>query len=378
MNAQQPNIDSQMDLLWKKESKPNGETCFVDLLKNAKSNKFVKQTDKEFQNFVQRSHLPGNEKCDRIALVMRNTGNDKFKEKRWTEAMNFYNQSLCYAEPDSQMVGIAYANRSACFYHMRMYEKCLIDIDLAVSSNYPDDLLEKLEKRKINCLKAIDSLDNVSHAFSNPTLSFRGDRTFPEMANVLEIKYNRMYGRHIVAKDDIDVGKIVLIEKPYSCGASVSSKIEQCITCFAVNQNFIPCERCVSAMFCANDCKERNNIHWMECNDTLPVLRGHSRHVYNLVLKTIILFPNASRMMAFVHKTLSSKPKEHFESTENEFVKYRSFLTLNITRLMDKDKEFIPILYKAYTKLSSLTTIKKMFETKQEKRFLLHLVGVFN
>lgn len=363
-----------MNSLWKKDSKRH-DACFVDLLKNAKSNKFVKLADKEIAAHLHSVYLTGNTKNDRIALIMKNTGNEKYRERRWSAAMDFYNQCLCHAEKGSELISIAYANRSACFYMLQMYTKCMIDIELALDADYPEHLVDKLEKRRINCHKALAKIERNSHPFWKPRLDYESHERFPEMANVLSVQYNEKYGRHIVAKDDIDVGRIVLIERPFSAGASVVAKIEQCITCFAVKQNFIACEGCDSAMFCGTMCRRKNRIHLLECSDQRPVKGATSRHVYTSVLNAITMFQNANAVIEFVSDSLRSEPKKYVYSTATEKMRYRSFLTLNITCKVDVEQKFIPVLYKAYTKLLSLKNVQRMFETKREKRFLLHLTA---
>lgn len=46
-------------------------------------------------------------------------------------------------------------------------------------------------------------------------LCFDPNEKYPCMADVLEVQKNSDFGRHIIAKSDIAVGKIVLIEKSY-------------------------------------------------------------------------------------------------------------------------------------------------------------------
>lgn len=62
---------------------------------------------------------------------------------------------LCFAENDTENVALAYGNRSACNFGLKMYGKCLTDIELAINANYPDRLKSKLEKRKAECLKLV-------------------------------------------------------------------------------------------------------------------------------------------------------------------------------------------------------------------------------
>lgn len=106
----------------------------------------IKLNIKEKSN---RSHCA---KSDKRSTQFRLQGNAKVKETLWHEAMKFYNNSLCTAEIASENVSLAYANRSLCFLKLSMYDKCLVDIELAINANYPKQLWSKLEERRAFCL----------------------------------------------------------------------------------------------------------------------------------------------------------------------------------------------------------------------------------
>lgn len=45
--------------------------------------------------------------------------------------MEWYNKSMCFAKVRTEQMGLAYANRSSSFLNLKMYRKCLIDIEYA-------------------------------------------------------------------------------------------------------------------------------------------------------------------------------------------------------------------------------------------------------
>lgn len=100
------------------------------------------------------------DKNENIAQTDRVAGNKLFEAKKYQHARQEYNRSLCYSKMGLGNMGLAYANRSACFSNMKMYDKCLIDIDLAIKAGFPDqkieELMEKLKNRRIDCNKLID------------------------------------------------------------------------------------------------------------------------------------------------------------------------------------------------------------------------------
>ena len=76
-------------------------------------------------------------KSSELADECRNAGNKLYCERNFFEALLKYNESLCFAMEGSEAVGLAYANRSAVYFELRLYEKCIRNIELAKLSGYP-------------------------------------------------------------------------------------------------------------------------------------------------------------------------------------------------------------------------------------------------
>lgn len=203
-------------MLWQKDEK----NIYVNFCRE----EFEEQTFEKANVLLGLQIAPTKSNC--YALACRKTGNIFFATKQWYDAIRSYNMSLCFAENDSEpnIISMAYGNRSACFLHLKMYDKCITDIQMAIESNYPDNLLPKLEKRKAVCLEQIEK--NEQAAIWAPELSFEADDNFTSMANVLQIQRNAEFGRHITAKSDIGVGKVVLMERAFT--PSLSDKYKRC------------------------------------------------------------------------------------------------------------------------------------------------------
>lgn len=143
---------------------------------------------------------------------------------------------------------MAYANRSFCFLKLEKYEQCLVDIELAINANYPQSSVGKLEKRREFCLKEMTKAsanDQIA-----PELDFDLDENFPGMSNVLRMNYNEKFGRHFVAKCDIDVGKVVMVEEAFITTTMPRGRSSVCDTCSKHAANFIACPLCNGALFC--------------------------------------------------------------------------------------------------------------------------------
>lgn len=117
--------------MWKKE--PSSTGMYVDLFQVASWH----QSPVEKQYLLNKMSKKicradrSNYKSDVTADQHRQNGNKMFEKDRFTDAMEWYNESLCFAKNGSKTIGLAYSNRSVCFLEMKMFKKCLVDIELA-------------------------------------------------------------------------------------------------------------------------------------------------------------------------------------------------------------------------------------------------------
>lgn len=363
-----------MHLMWQKDSKNLG--LYADIFKNNIST----QAQDHFHSFNKKVSettaklvaLKLNEKNDEMSLDFRIDGNNKFQEKEWLEAMSSYNQSLCYAEIGSKNVSLAYANRSACFFHLKMYDKCLVDIELAKQANYPNDLMPKLDKRRKDCLKLMETFE------SKYKLSYEADKKFPEMANVLEIRCNNKFGRHVIAKTDIPAGQTILVEKPF-IARFVNTNYNNCAVCVNISMNFIACSQCTTALFCNSDCANANEMHKMDCAEHFQYSGSGSPLEYYIGAIFFIInnFTNVENFIEFVEAAIKKKRKGAPHSLDNVKSKLRALLQFSSNNYGNTEKSQDHHLSEAYTIYNTLLlrkSIQNLFETEQEKRFLMHLV----
>lgn len=83
------------------------------------------------------------------------------------------------------------------------------------------------------------------------------------MANVLKIKREFNGNFSVFAKEDIDVGQTVLVEKAFFTYLHNRFGVK-CNICLKGNCNLMPCKRCNVAMFCSDEC-QGNCLHAYEC-----------------------------------------------------------------------------------------------------------------
>lgn len=118
-------------------------------------------------------------KSNKQAEEYRNKGNALYASNQFLAAIEMYNQSLCYAETDGDLyhLSVGFANRSAVFFKLKLYQECLESVRLAKEHNYPEQLLPKLQKREANCIEMINR--NRKNEPKNIITNYRPKLSYP-------------------------------------------------------------------------------------------------------------------------------------------------------------------------------------------------------
>lgn len=124
----------------------------------------------------------------------------------------------------------------------------------------------KYEKEVASNLTSVAAQDsNFPYVYN---LSFEGQKSFPHMTNVLSFKHDEIFGNHIVANCDIDVGKVVIATPPFADLEFFSSIDERCFHCGKIkNREFFSCPHCINTWFCSKRCS-LDEIHASKCDAT--------------------------------------------------------------------------------------------------------------
>ena len=336
---------------------------YVDLFASHRTDK---ETEELIDEFAKANKMKRH-KDNRISMMYRQRGNDLFRIKNWSEAMSWYNKSLCFAEVESENLPIMYLNRSWCFFHLQMYDEALIDLELAKKANLPENLMPKLEQRRRECRKLMATVQKPLRR--EHKLSYEPNQNYPCLADVVEIKYTPECGRHLVAKQDIPVGQIVLMEKDF-IGTRTNDEI-LCRTCFQKNKNFIACTQCPDAVFCDNDCMNRNILHKWECGSAQENLSINYRFYIQAVCVAIESFPNIESLMEFVENALREDPDTVPTSIHDLKSGYHFFIKLKTHGIK---KNAYLLSYDYYKCVTNIPEIMALFDSEEKKRFLMHLM----
>lgn len=371
------------ELLWKKES-TESNAFFVDIFNGVRSMDIYGTIHRANtkQKFVS---LP--KKDNELALKYRQEGNEFYIVMNYKKAIEMYNKSLCYVEADSEHASFAFGNRSLCYFEMEMYAESLIDIQLAKDAKYPERLMQKLDNRKTVCLEKLE-LKNPRETLNLPKLSFDADSQIPNIANILKIKQDDQYGRHVVTENDIDVGETVVIETPLS-NILIESEYSRCSNCLKENKNFIACKSCVNAMFCDQICQD-NPYHRCECNlfklfgwESDGYFRNMLQFMVRLVLMGAALTPTISvdELMHLVSGYVDAAETNEIVIADDTIrSKFETLFKLSCFIPTEKklyDTSMQMACY-AYDLLLQCAEIRKIFHSVTYRRFLMHLTVHFS
>lgn len=354
-------------MLWKKES-TNVDALYVDILS------LTGMTNQTDSWEMDRSDLV---KSDEISLQKRMEGNALFAQNEWLAAILKYNESLRFAATASEDIGLIYANRSTCLLKMQRYNECLKDIELAIGAGYPEQKMKKLHDRKAECMKGIENgTDVVVDALK---LSYEAHERFPCMANVLGFERNSDGYPAIVAKEDIDVGQVIMHEELLFPWSPLNTRIESqhCNVCTNAAANFMPCTRCTTALFCSEECKgNKLNVHDFECGLWKCSDSQMNRDVISTtrqIFKVIKMFATVDELIDFVEEAVSGDPKEMPNESMDAKSQYRTFL-----RLRGQHFDILSIglvVHRILKNLLEAPEIIKVFSVQKYRRFLMHLIA---
>lgn len=161
-------------------------------------------------------------------------------QSKYFEALISYNKCLCF-DRNHKFSSFAFANRSAVYLEIKMYEKCLENIKLARAYHYPFD--EKLDETEAICKH---SMDNLSDPGADPweffKLSYPQNKRMPFVTECLELKDTWKFGRCIITNRELNTGDVIAIEEPFLKMLNVKSRYNYCVTCFKSNaMSLLPC-----------------------------------------------------------------------------------------------------------------------------------------
>lgn len=268
------------------------EDLFTRLLENLQ--KDIRRIDCNLKTKTKKS----NEEASKLRSLGSNYSSSS-KCDAHDQALEFYTKSIAFAEPNSVEQSLSYAERSSVLLKLNRPQECLDDIKRALP-NYPDQSKSKLYlsmaechaklamECKINakaCLQALSTEDPAKTVLDTllkdcpleidnliddecllPEIASPSER-YPCASDAVGVHYSTEFGRHLVATRDVDVGEVLIVERPYFRSLDRNNSYTHCSCCMTSLWSGIACGECVNAVYCSEECRSRawKQYHRMEC-----------------------------------------------------------------------------------------------------------------
>lgn len=218
-------------------------------------------------------------KSNQKAEALRVKGCQAMMKGELYEALLKFNKSLCNAESMSETTAMICANRAEVYFKLNLHDNCLNNIELTDVDLLPPTTKAFLDELK---KKALSSAEEAKLNSENPweffKLSHPANPRLPYVIDALEVKCDKKFGRYIVSNQDLKVGDILAIEKPFfkilkndpddDDEYPESNLYQYCANCLNDNlMDLIPCPTCLLTMFCSPACLYTANkgFHQYEC-----------------------------------------------------------------------------------------------------------------
>ncbi|XP_043471005.1 SET and MYND domain-containing protein 4-like isoform X3 [Leptopilina heterotoma] len=229
------------------------------------------------------SHL-GAKKNEKQSLEEFSQGKQALNRNDNKKALSLFNKALVSAPGSSKHIASFYKERSIALQKLKAYSESLQDIERALKLTESQEEKNDLEKRKtiIHALNLKDTLNRLSVTPKDvdeqqEEITYGESKELVGVSSALALEYNAKFGRHYVATQNINVGDVLMIQKPYVHVLFPEfllgyAQIENscCDNCLTSILNPIPCEDCVAVIYCSEECKliDFKKMHKIECQVT--------------------------------------------------------------------------------------------------------------
>ncbi|CAG0923312.1 unnamed protein product [Notodromas monacha] len=246
-----------------------------------------------------------------VATKLEKRGYSSFLQKKYTEAMRYYNQAALVA-PKSESLGLIYCHRSAVSFLWCDYGNCLDDINRALSFNLPTSARKRLEFRRAKCeilLRSVksdklttcnnkaasdasddpeDSTDadtesstkdttmanNKALSSSTTALTTKGRASGTKNDDKNDNKRPKRLHQHLsqALPPKIVGGEVLSVEEPYAKVCVPNYWKTHCQHCLRPCDIVIPCPSCSLVCFCSEKCQDSATVyHSIECTHILDL-----------------------------------------------------------------------------------------------------------
>lgn len=289
-------------------------------------NKFATFFDKNSAKCIKRNskNAEASEKARIIGNELFNSG--FLRDEDYEDIRKWYSEAIAMAPPNSELLALAYGNRSCLLLTICRFKECIKDIIRALAITSSNVLKVKLLCRKMTCfghlgteiskkkslmkeienhVKLVDAKDKnekfnkiVKKARSEsgklPIVIYREGTIVTEActASGVNVSYSPESGQYLVASRDLQPGEIIFVQQSYVTSVNTNKACAYCCHCMAPSWCNIPCDYCSLNMYCSKQCKDEawKKYHDIECKMALHMQFDDIKYYfYQIAVKTIIM-----------------------------------------------------------------------------------------
>lgn len=210
-------------------------------------------------------------KDNQKAGELQSEGDQLSSQGLYINAIDKYNESLCYLEPDApeqrQKFREVYVKRASALFRMNLPKECLKSLGLAgdETDNHAEQIIDMMNQ----CQEKIKLLDDRDQCKFQLKIGYSTNVKIPFMADCLELWTSDQFGRFIITTKNLKVGDVVMIEQPFVSYLRLPMRYKRCANCMTGERraSLIPCTTCTKALYCSKECQSKawNNYHQYEC-----------------------------------------------------------------------------------------------------------------
>ena len=236
--------------------------------------------------------------------------------------MTAFTEALVLAPESSKKIADYYIKRSIVLQKLNAYSESLQDIKRALELSNTEKTVNNLLKRKkiIESLLSINNLQelNLKDYPKDDILTHGENNEIPGVSSALALVYNKEFGRHYVATQDIEVGDVLMVQKPLVYTPIVESLSKDsgrkkwiCDYCLVSTIAPIPCDSCTLSLYCSQKCKSDayKKFHKTECKivQREPPLGSQTSLYLRALLVTTKQGENFEEMVTVLDRIKKSK-----------------------------------------------------------------------
>lgn len=192
----------------------------------------------------------------------------------------------------------------------------------------------------------------------------------PDIQKYLKINKSKNFGRCIKAAQSIEAGKIAIVAKPFATAVKNTSNVPYCLTCHAIDVNFISCKKCSMAWFCHSRCRNGNLTHQYECGTLFHKITNlDAKCAIQIVFEAMTAFKKFQDLSRFIKKAFKDRDGIPLAS-DSKASRLDCIIKLQTgqfkpNKAKNEDREIV--LY-AYKMITTFPKVREYFQLERNKK----------